>query len=183
MVYIFANCIFYHRIRLRRVGSRYAKYPYIKIQWTLIKTLVRKSRRIHELPISDHLITILKQSKVNGGPLFPTLYATRKNSQGELIPDEKILHYRISKPRKHLQKILQNANLPKATLHSFRVTFNNLLLAENLAIEDRKSLMAHSSSNTTSVYTHPNLELAREYINKLPTYSSEKKRDQGVTKV
>jgi len=44
---------------------------------------------------------------VNGDLLFPTLYATRKNSQGELIPDEKILHYRISKPRKHLQKILK----------------------------------------------------------------------------
>jgi len=43
--------------------------------------------------------------------------------------------------------------------------------------------MAHSSSNTTSVYTHPNLELAREYINKLPTYSSGKKRDQSVTKL
>ena len=56
-------------------------------------------------------------------------------------------------------------------------------MGEIIAIEDRKSLMAHSSSNTTSVYTHPNLELAREYINKLPTYSSEKKRDQGVTKV
>jgi len=41
--------------------------------------------------------------------------------------------------------------------------------------------MAHSSSNTTSVYTHPNLELAREYINKLPTYSSGDKRVRNVT--
>ena len=32
-------------------------------------------------------------------------------------------------------------------------------------------------------YTHPNMELAREYINKLPTYSSGKIRDQGVTKL
>jgi integrase len=187
---IFANAgewILYYTVLLHtglRAGdAAMLTYDNIDFSRSIIKTLVRKSRRIHELPISDHLITMLKQSKVNGGPLFPTLYATRKNSQGELIPDERILHYRISIPRKHLQNILKDANLPKATLHSFRVTFNNLLLAENLAIEDRKSLMAHSSSNTTSVYTHPNLELAREYINKLPTYSSEKKRDQGVTKV
>ena len=99
------------------------------------------------------------------------------------MPDERVLHYRIGIPRKHPQKVLEDANRLKTTLYSFRVTFNNLILVENLAIEDRKSLMAHSSSNTTSVYTHPNLELAREYINKLPTYSSEKKRDQGVTKV
>ena len=111
---------------------------------------------------------------MNGAPLFPSLYVTRKNSQGEIIPDERVLHYRIGIPRKYLQKILKDANLPKATLHSFRVTFNNLLFAENLSIEDRRSLMAHSSSRTTSVYTHPNLDLARQYINKLPTYSNRK---------
>ena len=112
-------------------------------------------------------------------PLFPLFHITKDNSQGEIMPDERVLHYRIGIPRKHLQMILKEANRPKATLHSFRVTFNNLLLAEKLTIEDRQSLMAHSSSNTTSVYTHPNLELAREYINKLPTYSSGK----NVTKV
>ena len=74
------------------------------------------------------------------------------------------------------------ADRPKATLHSFRVTFNNLLFAEKLSIEDRQSLMAHSSSKTTTVYTHPNLELARDYINKLPNYSIGKKQNQNVTK-
>ncbi|HIA30060.1 MAG TPA: site-specific integrase [Candidatus Marinimicrobia bacterium] len=96
------------------------------------------------------------------------------NRHGELITDERILHYRIGIPRKHLQKVLKDANRFKATLHSFRVTFNNLLLAENLSIEDRRSLMAHSSSRTTSVYTHPNLDLAKQYINKLPTFSNRK---------
>ena len=144
----------------------------------VVVKLILKSDLSSTLPI-DGVTNRLPFLTVNPKLIF--VYATRKNSQGELIPDERILHYRISIPRKHLQTILKDANLPKATLHSFRVTFNNLLLAENLAIEDRKSLMAHSSSNTTSVYTHPNLELAREYINKLPTYSSEKKRVINVS--
>ena len=55
--------------------------------------------------------------------------------------------------------------------------------AEKLSIEDRQSLMAHSSSKTTTVYTHPNLELARDYINKLPNYSIGKKQNQNVTKL
>ena len=46
----------------------------------------------------------------------------------------------------------------------------------------RYNLMAHSSSKTTTVYTHPNLELARDYINKLPNYSIGKKQNQNVTK-
>ena len=50
-------------------------------------------------------------------------------------------------------------------------------------IEDRRSLKAHSSSKTIAVYTHPNSEIPREYINKLPTYSSGDKRVRNVTKL
>ena len=150
-------------------------YGNIDFSQKVITTLVRKSRRVHEFPLSDHLVSLIPKSKDDNEPLFPTLYVTKTNSVGEIVPDESILHYRISIPRKRFQMILKEADRPKATLHSFRVTFNNLLLAEKLSIEDRQSLMAHSSSKTTTVYTHPNLELARDYINKLPNYSSGKK--------
>jgi site-specific recombinase XerD len=36
-----------------------------------------------------------------------------------------------------------------------------------LDIKDRQALLAHVSSNTTKIYTHPNLELAKKPINKL----------------
>ena len=38
-------------------------------------------------------------------------------------------------------------------------------------MEGRQALLAHSSSETTKIYTHPNLELAFEYINKMPDFS------------
>lgn len=92
--------------------------------------------------------------------MFPTLY----------IEDDSKRNDRLANPRKYLQKILKDAELPKATLHSFRHTFNNLLLAQGLNLLDRQSLLAHSSSQTTQIYTHPNAELAAEYINELPNY-------------
>ncbi len=62
-------------------------------------------------------------------------------------------------------------NKKKATLHSFRATFNNTLRDLGLSIDDRAVLLAHSSSETTKIYTHPNLELAFEYIIKMPDFS------------
>ena len=160
---------------LRAGDAAMLTYGNIDFSQKVITTLVRKSRRVHEFPLSDHLVSLIPKSKDDNEPLFPTLYVTKTNSVGEIVADERILHYRIGIPRKRFQMILKEADRPKATLHSFRVTFNNLLLAEKLPIEDRQSLMAHSSSKTTTVYTHPNLELARDYINKLPNYSSGKK--------
>ena len=40
-----------------------------------------------------------------------------------------------------------------------------------LEMEDRKALLTHSSSETTKTYTHPNFDLAKEWIDKLPDYS------------
>ena len=160
---------------LRAGDAAMLTYGNIDFSQNVITTLVRKSRRVHEFPLSDHLVSLIPKSKDDNEPLFPTLYVTKTNSVGEIVADERILHYRIGIPRKRFQMILKEADRPKATLHNFRVTFNNLLLAEKLPIEDRQSLMAHSSSKTTTVYTHPNLELARDYINKLPNYSSGKK--------
>ena len=77
------------------------------------------------------------------------------------------------KPRKYLQKILKAKNRPKATLHSFRKTFNNLLRDAGLGIEDRQILLAHSASETTKIYTVPNFELASEYVNKIPKVNAE----------
>ena len=93
--------------------------------------------------------------------LFPSLYSQ----------SERKLNDNLAKPRKFLQGILKANGKKKATLHSFRTTFNNTLRDLGLSIDDRAVLLAHSSSETTKIYTHPNLELAFEYINKMPDFS------------
>ena len=70
-----------------------------------------------------------------------------------------------------MQALLKSEGRPKATLHSFRTTFNNSLRDLGLEMEDRKALLTHSSSETTKIYTHPNFDLAKEWIDKLPDYS------------
>lgn len=117
-------------------------------------------KRIHEFPLADQLFELIAESETDSAPLFHKLYS--KN--------EKQLNGRLAMPRKHMQSMLRLNDRPKATLHSFRVTYNNSLRDLGLSIEDRQILLAHSSSETTKIYTHPNFELARKYINMIPVY-------------
>ncbi len=71
-----------------------------------------------------------------------------------------------------MQALLEAEGRPKATLHSFRVTFNNTLRDMGLPIEDRQILLAHASSETTKIYTHPNFDLAAQFVNRIPDYGN-----------
>ena len=136
------------------------RYEHIDSKKKKITQLVRKSRRIHELPISDVLLSAFGDIDGKEGPVFPEIYIESDRKQND----------RLVYPRKYLQSILSAAELPKATLHSFRVTYNNMLRDQGLSIQDRQVLMAHTSSETTKIYTHPNIELAAKHLNKMPNY-------------
>lgn len=125
-----------------------------------IVSLVRKSRRVHELPLAECLLDQLPDSFDPDEPLFPKLYAET----------EMMLNHRLKAPRLHLQSMLKLHDRPKANLHSFRVTFNNTLRDLGLDINDRQILLAHASSETTKIYTHPNFALASQFVNKIPVY-------------
>ena len=126
----------------------------------VIVSLIRKSKRIHEVPLGNVLLEMI-DSGDKEVPFFPTLYANT----------DRRLNDNLKKPRKFLQEILEAHDLKKADLHSFRTTFNNTLRDLGLSIEDRQVLLTHSSSQTTKIYTHPNLQLAFDYINRIPEYS------------
>lgn len=131
-----------------------------------IVSFIRKSRRIHKFPIADHLISILPNNKDANSPLFPLVYTDT----------EKRLNDKLTAPRKHMQGVLRINDRPKATLHSFRTTFNNTLRDLGLAIGDRQILLAHASSETTKLYTHPNFELASKFVNQIPAYGNQCRR-------
>ena len=127
-----------------------------------IVSFVRKSRRIHEFPIADHLLDLIPISDNLDAHLFPKMYADT----------DKRLNNKLKAPRLHLQNSLKLNGRPKATLHSFRATFNNTLRDLGLDIGDRQILLAHASSETTKLYTHPNFELAARFVNRIPVYES-----------
>ena len=99
-------------------------------------SFVRKSRRIHEFPMSKTLLDRIPEGRRKDEPLFPALYAN----------NERKLNDNLAEPRKYMQALLEAAGRPKATLHSFRATFNNTLRDLGLPIEDRQILLAHSAS-------------------------------------
>ena len=126
---------------------------------------IRKSRRIHEFPLAEILVSKAAYNPDPEAPVFPELYSD----------SDQRLNDNLFKPRKYMQEILKVYERPKATLHSFRRTFNNALRDLGLQIQDRQALLAHASAETTKVYTNPNLELARRYVNQIP-------KMQNVTK-
>ena len=136
------------------------RYKDIDFDNGTIVSLIRKSRRTHEFPLSKHLLNHLPYSDNLDSPIFPELYNE----------DEQKLNDNLAKPRLFMQSLLKVGNRPHAKLKDFRTTFNNKLRDLGCGIEDRQKLLAHSSSETTKIYTHPNINLARDYIDQLPDY-------------
>ena len=151
---------FLYHTGLRAGDVALLKYGNIDRQKEAITSFVRKSRSIHQFPIAKVLLDHLPDGKSSDEPLFSALYAD----------SERKLNDNLTAPRKYMQALLHASGRPKATLHSFRVTFNNTLRDLGLSIEDRQILLAHASSETTKIYTHPNFELASGFVNKVPSY-------------
>ena len=155
---------FLYHTGLRAGDVALLKYGNIDIKKKAITSFVRKSRKKQEFPIAKVLINQLPKGMSEDTPIFPDVYADT----------ERKLTDNLAKPRKFMQKLLKANNRPHATLHSFRHTFNNSLRDLGLSIEDRQVLLAHASSDVNKIYTHPNFDLASQYVNKLPTYNGKR---------
>ena len=153
---------FLYHTGLRAGDVALLTYGNIEFKNKAIVSFVRKSRRIHKFPLADVLQTRLSKSENPLMPIFPALYADT----------EMRLNDKLKKPRKYMQMVLELNGREKATLHSFRVTYNNMLRDLGLEIEDRKILLAHSSSETTKIYTHPNFELASKFVNQIRPFQA-----------
>ena len=146
-------------------------YGNIDFKKRAIVSFIRKTRKIHEFPIAEFLIKQLPKGISKESPLFPDVYAE----------NEVTLNGKIAKPRKFMQALLKAGSRPHATLHSFRHTFNNTLRDLGMSIEDRQVLLAHASSETNKIYTHPNFNLASDYVNKVPKYIIKRSNNVAIT--
>ena len=154
---LYYEFLYYTGLRAGDVSS--LRYSDIDKKKSTIVHLISKAERTHEIPLVDYLISRL-DTREDKTPIFPSLYASSRRK----------LNDKYAKPRKHLQSILKSHGLKHGTLHSFRTTFNNALRDMGLNIDDRAALLTHSSSETTKIYTQPNIEKALEYVNNLPIF-------------
>ncbi len=154
---VYYDFLYYTGLRAGDVAR--LTYGDIDFNRNAITCLIRKVERFHELPLAKELLVKVNQGKKED-PLFPNLYAVT----------ERKLNDNLKKPRLYMQALLKAKGRPSATLHSFRTTFNNTLRDLGLDMDDRRQLMSHSSSETTKIYTHPNFDKAKEWIDRMPNY-------------
>jgi integrase len=154
--YMFYAFLYHTGLRAGDVAS--IRYGNIDFKKKSIVKYVTKSRRIHEFPIADVLINMLDRNADKDAHLFPSLYTDKEQND------------KIKKPRVYMQSLLKANGREKADLHSFRHTFNQSLLGLGMDIGDRQKLLAHASSDTTKIYTHPNFDLALQYVNRIAVY-------------
>ena len=150
---------------LRSGDASSLKYEDINWKKQILTVYIKKSDKTYELPLAQRIMAQLDRSKSGEEPIFPIIYSTNYWTMDN----------NKTNAREHLKDVLKAYDRPPlATLHSFRHTFNNTLRNLGLQIEDRNVLMSHASSEVNIIYTHPNMELARDWVNKLPIYQNKK---------
>ena len=84
------------------------RYEDIDLSQGSITTLIRKSDRTHQIPLSNTLIDDIKDKMVFNSPIFPSLYTENNRKRND----------NLARPRLHMQKALRQQNRPKATLQT-----------------------------------------------------------------
>ncbi len=130
----------------------------INLDQRVIIKQIRKTGRMLRIPLADALVDILTPILPRSGPIFPKYYPG--DSDRRRTDVERNLNHQ-------LKRILDRNDLPHGSLHSFRHGFNQRLFELGLQLGDRQVLLGHSAGGTTQIYTHPNEDLARDYLNRL----------------
>jgi len=101
-----------------------------------------KQRKIHRVPISDDVATLVRQRKLmvpHGNPwLFP----------GD-VPGQP-----VKEIRRFWRRVLVAANIDDARIHDLRHTFASLLVSGGASLEMIGKLLGHTQMQTTQRYAH-----------------------------
>ncbi len=119
---------------------------------------IKKTGRNVLLPIAAPLLEILAPLMPSAGPVFPNYYPGDSARRAADV---------VRNLNTQLYAILKRNGIPHGSLHSIRHGFNQELFRMGLGVLDRQVLLAHAAAGTTQIYTHPDEELARSYLNRL----------------
>jgi integrase len=128
-----------------RVGEvRTARFEQFNLDYAIWSkpAATTKQRKIHRVPISQEVVTILRQRQMvvpNGNPwLFP----------GEVIGQP------VREIRRFWARVQKEADLPDVRIHDLRHTFASLLVSGGASLEMIGRLLGHSQMQTTQRYAH-----------------------------
>jgi integrase len=128
-----------------RVGEvRTARFEQFNLDYAIWSkpAATTKQRKIHRVPISQEVVTILRQRQMvvpNGNPwLFP----------GEVVGQP------VREIRRFWARVQKEADLPDVRIHDLRHTFASLLVSGGASLEMIGRLLGHSQMQTTQRYAH-----------------------------
>jgi integrase len=128
-----------------RVGEvRTARFEQFNLDYVIWSkpAATTKQRKIHRVPISQEVVTIVRQRQMvvpHGNPwLFP----------GEAVGQP------VREIRRFWARVQKEADLPDVRIHDLRHTFASLLVSGGASLEMIGRLLGHSQMQTTQRYAH-----------------------------
>jgi len=121
------------------------------------------SRYNFEYPLVDVLLDPILDDQNASAPLFPRLFS---NIEHPILRQQQ-LNENLALPNEFMQALLGAEDRPLATLHSFRLTFNETLRNLGRRLGDRQVMGIYSRGKGTRFSTHPSFDLAVNYLTEL----------------
>jgi integrase len=128
-----------------RVGEvRTARFEQFNLDYVIWSkpAATTKQRKMHRVPISQEVVTIVRQRQMvvpHGNPwLFP----------GEAVSQP------VREIRRFWARVQKEADLPDVRIHDLRHTFASLLVSGGASLEMIGRLLGHSQMQTTQRYAH-----------------------------
>src|SRR5215510_16237195 len=168
-------CGYYTGLRLRDVAD--LEWSAVDLDKHAITVTTRKTLRTVILPIHPQFRAWLeKQTRgIGKAPVFPTLAGKSGGGKSGLSMAFK----RIMERAKIKGRLLREANgagrsQSSLSFHSLRHSFNSAMANAGVGVELRQELTGHSSVEMNRLYTHPDIEVKRAAVLKLPVIPQRK---------
>jgi integrase len=135
------------------------------------KTAKRQPKKKVVIPLHPQfMVWLRKQTRGIGiAPVFPTLFGKDGGGNSGLSQTfRRIMERAGIKGRVLREASGEGRSLSSLSFHSLRHSFNAALANAGIGVEMRQELIGHSSLEMNAIYTHPDIEVKRQAILKLP---------------
>jgi len=164
-------------LRLRDCSE--LRWSAVDLDARIIAATTRKTRKTVTVPIHPQFDAWLeKQTRgIGKAPVFPTLAGKAGSGKSGLSMQFKRIMERAGIKGRLLRKATgQGRSQSSLSFHSLRHSFNAALANAGVGVELRQELTGHSSVEMNRLYTHPDIEVKRAAVLKLPVIPQQKAR-------
>lgn len=129
-----------------RVGEvRQARFEQFNLDYAIWSkpASTTKQRKIHRVPVSQDVVTIVRQRQLVVPPGNPWLF-----------PSDTAIGKPVHDVRRFWIMVQKEADLPDVRIHDLRHTFASLLVSGGASLEIIGRLLGHSQMQTTQRYAH-----------------------------